>query len=368
MTFSTALLDIVRGGFVGLGVGDALGVPVETMSHDAILAATGGAGITGYIAPKQTRVKDTEGLPPGSTSDDTQLARVTSRSLVRAYGFNLVDQGHALVEEFEATTFGWGGTTKAAALAIKAWRDSGGTKGRHPEHPVPAPAVDGESAGSGPAMKIFPLAAYDLLGPGCDEMRFLSDAMELGRMTHGDLRASVASVALGHAIAAFAGAHGRHAPGFVEAAKAYVMHAVTRAESIYRFVRSPSPPFSAYLAKALALLDDPVALRTEVNATFLAVHSVPFAIATALRHPDDFRTAVLEGVNAGKDTDTVGAMVGAMVGSRLGIGGIPADWLDGLRDRDVILGEADELCMIMHGIDPLDAKRVIAPWKRDSLH
>lgn len=368
MTFSTALLDIVRGGFVGLGVGDALGVPVETMSHDAILAATSGTGVTGYLEPKQTRVKDTEGLPPGSTSDDTQLARVTSRSLVRARGFNLVDQGHALVEEFEATTFGWGGTTKAAARAIKAWRDSGGKQGRHPEHPVPAPAVDGESAGSGPAMKIFPLAAHDLLGQGSDEMRFLSDAMELGRMTHGDLRASIASVALGHAIAAFAGAHGKHAPSLREAAKAYVMHAVVRAESMYRFVRSSEPPFSAYLAKAFALLDDPVALRTEVNATFLAVHSVPFAIATALRHPDDFRAAVLEGVNAGKDTDTVGAMVGAMVGSRLGIGGIPADWLDGLRDRDVILGEADELCMVMQGIDPLDAKRVLPPWKRDSLH
>src|SRR5512142_3055186 len=93
ITFTSEFLESIRGGFVGLGVGDALGVPVETLSHEAILAATGGKGVDGYIEPKQTRVKDTGNLPPGSTSDDTQLALVTSRSLCRCRGFSLRDQG-----------------------------------------------------------------------------------------------------------------------------------------------------------------------------------------------------------------------------------------------------------------------------------
>lgn len=368
-TFTSEFLDTVRGGFVGLGVGDALGVPVETLNHEAILAATGGKGVEGYIEPKQTRIKDTAGLPPGSTSDDTQLARVTARSLCRCRGFDLRDQGLALVEEFEASTFGWGGTTTEAAIAIKKWRDSGGKEGRHPECPAPPAKTDGASAGSGPAMKVFPLAVHDLLGPGADDMVFLAHAMELGMMTHGDLRASIASVALGHAIAAFARTpRSAQERSFRRAIEAHVMAVVDRAEKMYVFARPQYPPFSDYLARAFALLGDPVALRTEVNASFLAVHSVPFAIATALRSPGDFRAGVLEAVNAGRDTDTVGSMVGAMIGSRVGLGGIPAEWVAGLRDKDGIVADADLLAMVMHGHDPLDAKRVIAPWLRGKTH
>lgn len=369
LTFTSEFLDILRGGFVGLGVGDALGVPVETMSHEAILAATGGKGVEDYIEPKQTRVKDTERLPPGSTSDDTQLALVTSRSLCRSRGFSLHDQGLALVEEYEASTFGWSGTTREAAIAIKAWRDSGGKEGRHPEIPAPPAKTDGASAGSGPAMKVFPLAAFVLLGPGADDMKFLSDAMALGMMTHGDLRASIASVALGHAIAAFARTpRSAQERSFRRAVEAHVMAVVDRTEKMYVFARPQYPPFSDYLTRAFALMDDPVALRTEVNASFLAVHSVPFAIATALRHSGDFRAGVLEGVNAGRDTDTVGSMVGAMIGSRVGLGDIPAEWVDGLRDKDKIIAEADMLAMVMHGHDPLDGKRVLAPWLRDKAN
>ncbi len=369
MTFSSEFLDSIRGGFVGLAVGDALGVPVETLSHEAILAATGGKGVDGYLEPKQTRVKDTANLPPGSTSDDTQLALVTSRSLCRCRGFSLHDQGLALVEEYETSTFGWGGTTTEAAIAIKRWRDSGGKEGRHPEIPAPPAKTDGASAGSGPAMKVFPLAAFGLLAPGADDMKFLSDAMALGMLTHGDLRASIASVALGHAIAAFARTpRSSQERSFRRAVQAHVMAIVDRTEKMYVFARPQYPPFSDYLARAFALMDDPVALRTEVNASFLAVHSVPFAIATALRHPGDFRAGVLEAVNAGRDTDTTGAMVGAMIGSRAGLGGIPKEWVDGLRDKEKIVAEADLLTMVMHGHDPLDDKRVRAPWLRGDDH
>lgn len=358
-------LEIVRGGFVGLAIGDALGVHVETCSHEEIMKATGGEGVAGYILPKQTRVKDTEDLPHGSTSDDTQLALVTSRSLARRRGFDLHDQAAALVEAYETSEFGWGGTTARAAMAFKKWRDTRGKEGRHPEHPTPPPEKEGGSAGNGPAMKIFPLAAYDLFGRYDTDEVFLAHAMDLGRMTHGDLRASIASVALGHAIAAFADAP---ADRFREETSARVMERAVRAEKAYRYCRPQTPAFSLYLARAFALMDDPVALREEVNAGFLAVHGVPFAIATALRHPDDFRTAVLEGVNAGHDTYTIGSMIGAMLGCRVGAGGIPGEWRDGLRGADGIIAGADALAMACYGLDPDDAKRAFPPWLKDGLH
>jgi ADP-ribosyl-[dinitrogen reductase] hydrolase len=355
----------VRGGFIGLAVGDALGVPAEGHSYDWIMRKTGYQGIVGYLDPKLSCVKDTQGLPVGSTSDDTQLARVTARSLIRSRGFDIEDQGRGLIEEFERTKFGWGGTTTAAAVAIKEWRDSHGEKGRHPAAPAPVPTTEHPSAGSGPAIKVFPLAAYYLIGRNPDRaaMPFLDHAMSLALMTHGDVRACVASVALGHAIAAFA-----RLPSFATDARdkrfiaTEVMRATKRAESIHRNFRPQAPPFSAYLERAFSLLDDPLMLRTEVNTGFLAVESVPFAIATALRHPDDFHAAVCEGVSAGHDTDTVGAMIGAMIGSRVGLEGIPAEWRESLLDRDAILDEADQLCKVAFDIDPDDDKRVIPEW------
>ncbi len=349
----TKFCHSVNGGFLGLAIGDALGVPVETLSHEAILAATDGAGVTGYIIPQQMRIKDTVNLPPGSTSDDTQLTLVTSRSLVRCKGFNLIDQGLGLVEEYERSKFGWGRTTTEAAQAIKLWRDSNHKFGRHPAIPVPRPDKDGASAGSGPAMKIFPLAVHDLFGRDTfnAEMAFHTHAVDLGRMTHGDLRAVIASVALGYAIACFANAPEVLAPDFRAKTTTRILEMVHRAEYSYKYCKPRTPPFSEYLARAFALLDDPVALRTEVNASFRAVHSVPFAIATALRHPNDFRAGVLEAVNAGRDTDTIGSMVGAILGSRCGTERMPPEWIIGLRGIVLVLDEADALSRMLFGVD-----------------
>ena len=74
------------------------------------------------------------------------------------------------------------------------------------------------------------------------------------------------------------------------------------------------------------LLDDPIALREKIGTNCFAMESVPFAIATFLRHPTDFRAGVLEAVNAGGDMDTTASMVGAMIGANCGLSAIPDEW------------------------------------------
>jgi ADP-ribosylglycohydrolase len=51
-------------------------------------------------------------------------------------------------------------------------------------------------------------------------------------------------------------------------------------------------------------------------------------MAVFLRHPRNFRAAVLEAVNAGGDTDSTASMVGALVGANCGLDVIPAEWLN----------------------------------------
>jgi ADP-ribosylglycohydrolase len=61
-------------------------------------------------------------------------------------------------------------------------------------------------------------------------------------------------------------------------------------------------------------------------------HCVPVAIHAWLRNPRDFRTAIIETVACGGDTDTTAAIVGGIVGSSVGKAGIPAEWISGIRE------------------------------------
>jgi ADP-ribosylglycohydrolase len=61
------------------------------------------------------------------------------------------------------------------------------------------------------------------------------------------------------------------------------------------------------------------------------VHTVPAALYCALRN-SDARVGLEQAVRLGGDTDTTAAIVGALVGARDGVGGLPQDWIDGVRD------------------------------------
>lgn len=343
--------DKIRGCLIGVAVGDALGMPVETMTPEQILAETSGQGITGYATPIQRRLKGTAALPAGATTDDTQLTLAVARSLIRARGFNLRDLAAEHVQEWEVTEFGWGGTTRRAVEEMARFLD-GRTDGpsRDPSDPAPRPSKPGASCGNGVAMKIAPLAIWYLRNEtDLKTMEpFLTFATQFGLMTHGDPRASVAAIAVGAAIG--------QAMSLPEAAPDTMVTAAVR-HTVGLYVSVIEARLSAYrpqpekvsdkLRLALANLDDPVALRQAVGAGCFALESVPFALGTYLRHPTDFRAGVLEAVNAGGDTDTTGAMVGAMIGATVGLSGLPADLVDGLRNKDEVLAVADAFIAAM---------------------
>jgi ADP-ribosylglycohydrolase len=331
--------DRIRGCLVGLAVGDALGMPVETMSPSAIRLATNGHGVNGYLAPIQRRIEDTRGLPPGSWTDDTQLTLAVARSLVRANGFDLRDQADELVSEWRRTTFGWGGTTAHSARELDERR-------RLPDDPAPMPIKPGDGCGNGVAMRISPLAVWCYAVRDLTETEpFLTWTMRLGLMTHGDPRASLAAIAIGTAVGAALHLPERRVPA--ENVRFAVYRLVDRfvrlAEERWANYRPSSELLSERLRVAERHLADPLLLRRAVGTGCFALQSVPFAIGTFLRRPYSFRAAVLEAVNAGGDADTTASMVGAMCGATVGLGGIPENLVAGLHDANRILKAADEL-------------------------
>ncbi len=338
----------IHGSFLGIAIGDALGMPVETMTARQILDATQGSGISGYVDPIQHRIKDSEHLKRGSTTDDTQLSLAVARSLMSRNGFSVESQAYHHVLEMARGDFGWGRSTRNAITELALWFESGGAVGRKPlsevEMPPNQPARIG--TGNGVAMKIVPLALWHFANPPSSENRenFLDDALDLGLMTHGDPRASFAAVAVGAVIAEClnwdTSEINERLPAFVKTVKTGVLNSVIAAEKENRDFRPNKDTLSRRLAMAFKLLHDPERLLKEVGNGCFALESVPFAIATFLRHPTDFRAAVLEAVNAGGDADTTASMVGAMSGALLGQESIPEDLIQGLRKRDMITDHA----------------------------
>ncbi len=345
------LIDKFRGCLLGVAVGDALGMPVEIMRPEEILAATGGQGVTGYLPPQQDKSNRTQHqllgtrqLPPGAVTDDTMLSLAVARSLINCGGYDQLDQVNEFLDEFDRSTIGWGRATKDSAKAIKLWLDSGGKAGRDPTAPADPPAKPNQGCGNGVAMKIAPLALFDALKHGILSVEFLEDALRLGRTTHGDLRASFAAMAVGDVVAMMLRCEPFPTHGIsASMLRRSLCDRIDGEEWRHRDELPPGDSLTTKLMIMFGHLGSAEELRQNVGTGCLCLESVPFAIGVFLRHPADFRAAVLEAVNAGGDADSTASMVGAMVGANLGLGGIPPDLRDGCLVRDEVIRLADAL-------------------------
>ena len=53
---------------------------------------------------------------------------------------------------------------------------------------------------------------------------------------------------------------------------------------------------------------------------------------------DNYRDCILKAVNLGEDTDTTACVAGGLAGIMYGLEGIPAEWVEGLRGKDLLDG------------------------------
>jgi ADP-ribosylglycohydrolase len=314
-------------------------MPVETMTPNDILKATDGNGVTGYLAPIQTRLAGTKNLPAGSITDDGQLSLASARSIIRVGDFSVNNQALELVREFESCAFGWGRATAEGAKELQAWFGSNGKDGRNPTCPAPAPTKPGEGCGNGVAMKIGPLSIFRTIQFGLMVEPFMSEAMQFGLLTHGDPRASFAAIAIGTVIGTMLYADpcfssrnmqkiGPIDPSDIKNQLFY--QRVKDAEARYQYFRPDPDTLSGRLENMWQNTHTADALRIAAGTGCFALESVPFAIGTFFRHPTNFREGVLEAVNAGGDTDTNASMVGAMIGANCGLVAIPMEMQRGL--------------------------------------
>ena len=61
-------------------------------------------------------------------------------------------------------------------------------------------------------------------------------------------------------------------------------------------------------------------------------HTIPIAIHAWLTNQDDFHSGLVNTIQCGGDTDTVGSIVGSLIGIQVGVENIPENWRKGLFD------------------------------------
>lgn len=324
------LRPYVRGSMVGLAIGDALGMPVESMTHEEIMATTNNKGITDFIAPVQKKFKSCRNFLPGQWTDDTQLALAVAKSLIRSKGFNLEDQALAHIEAYKESARGWGGTTRNAIKEIM-------NGVRKPNEPAKDKPCGG--AGNGVAMKIAPLAIFHAIR---QDNKFFASAVSLGQMTHQNFKASFGALLIGEPIIQSICRHSLNNATSPNNLNFRLLCARETLDEADRKVVNKEKSFRHCLLPSMETKNTDE-LRRITGMGFHVVDTVCFSLGICKMFPDNFETALIETVNSGGDADSNAAMVGAILGAKLGIDAIPAWWLDGLYKIDEIIEVADKL-------------------------
>ena len=296
--------DRARGVLLGPACGDALGRPVEGWSAERIDGEHG--TLTDFVGD------GVHGKPPGTVTDDTQLALRLARSLVDCDGYDSADFVQRLLEWYERRPFGIGGTTTEALRRI-----SDGVPPVEAAERARAAKPPGRKATNGSVMRCAPIAIAYRDDP--EELRRVS--RDSSRVTHADPRCVHGCAALNLTIA-------------------YALADATR--PLERALEDLSVDAPAALREGLAPNADDTIDPDALEPANDAVETLRTACYHGLA-ADSLEGAIVDAVDEGGDTDTIGAVAGAVAGARFGATDLPDRWRSSLECRDELERLADEL-------------------------
>ncbi|QUQ62711.1 ADP-ribosylglycohydrolase [Kutzneria sp. CA-103260] len=295
--------------FTGLAIGDALGMPTQSMPREAIQARYG--VLTGF-EPGPADQPIAPGMAAGSITDDTEQAVLLARLLIAG-------DGRVDPRRLAADLLAWeedmrrrgsldllGPSTKAAVSAVAAGESL-------------------EKAGrfgttNGAAMRITPVGiAY----PTDDLQSLVDSVVEASWVTHNTGVALSGAAAVAAAVSAgIAGADVREATKVAaEAARL----AVGRGNWIAAGDVGTRLAWASELVEGMAPGEAADLIYRLVGTSVATQESVPAAFAVLAVHPDDPWRACLLAASLGGDCDTIAAMAGAIAGACHGEDAFPGE-------------------------------------------
>ena len=309
--------ETVKSAVLGLVVGDALGVPVEFMSRTELVSAP----VTGM------RDYGTHHQPAGTWSDDSSMALCLLESLTRGLDYEdmmarflrWADEGYMTAH---GKVFDMGIATRKALMNFA--------------HGTPALECGGNGTydnGNGSLMRILPMALYlhRTMGP---EFPDLENAYHMihnaSALTHANpislIGCGIYCAVVNELLCGGSGS-------------ADIQRGIAQAKVAYFGMPEYKPYLKEYRRVDVDVLQ--TLPKSEVSSSGYVVHTLEAAL-WCLLHTNSYRSCLLEAVNLGEDTDTVGAVAGGLAGIRYGIGmaGIPEEWLSVIAKRE----EIESLC------------------------
>ena len=293
--------------FIGLAVGDALGVPVEFRSRESL---------------RQNPVVDmrsfgTHEQPKGTWSDDSSLTFCLTESLCNGYDLKDISIKFAqwyseLIWTQHGKVFDIGNTTRRA---IEEFLRNNKTR----------PMLGGSSEydnGNGSLMRISPLVYY--IKDVSIEKRF-DIIKDISKLTHGHIRSTISCfIYLEFFIEVINGLKLKDAYDKMKRTvnNFLLANPICSQKEIDTFNRVLTSDIETYK-------------EDEIKSGGYVVHTLEASL-WCLLNTNSYSEAVLKAVNLGDDTDTTATVVGAIAGMHYGLSEIPKEWIESLvRKEDI---------------------------------
>jgi ADP-ribosylglycohydrolase len=301
--------DSALGALYGLAIGDALGMPTQLMSRDAIAKRY---GMLRTFEPADADHPLAGGMSAASITDDTEQALLVARLLIEG-------GGHIDGRRFAGELVRWEDGMRA--------RGSLDLLGPSTKRAVEA-VIDGEpleesgryGTTNGAAMRVSPVG---IAVPSTDVTALVDRVEEVSRVSHNTGVAIAGASAIAAAVsAAVDGANLADAIDLaIEAARVGASRGYwVAAADIGARIR-----LALDVADRIDVEASLVRIYEVVGTSLASQESVPAAFGIVSLYPDDPWQACLAAASLGGDSDTVAAMVGAMGGALCGVDALPED-------------------------------------------
>ena len=304
------MTEFIRDAFIGFAIGDALGVPVEFESREA-LKINPVRGMRGNMMHNQ---------PAGTWSDDSSMVFCTAESLCNGYS---LDDIALQFSNWKNNKF-WTPHGRVFDIGIAISKgieriDRLLELGIHVK-PIPSQFVNQNENGNGSLMRMLPLVFYLADKPIKEHFTIIHD---LSALTHAHERAVIGCfIYVEFAIHLLKREDKHTAYSLVQQEVTGILSGLTSEKELRLYNR--------ILNKNIA--EDP---EESINSSPYVLHSLEACLWTVMRN-ENFHDTVLKAVNLGGDTDTIGALVGGLAGLLYGIEEIPKEWIDVLAKKDDI--------------------------------
>lgn len=293
--------DKIKGGIVGLLIGDALGVPYEFHSRESIPPLEE----IEFEPPSYFR-RAHAGVPTGTWSDDGAQALILLNTLLECEKFDANHFARGLVDWYDKGFMAVGGNVFDVGIqTANAIREL-----KRGVEPLTAGGADEYSNGNGALMRVLPLAIWH---KGSDS-ELIADAFDQSAVTHGHLRSKFCCAL-------------------------YCLWA-------RRILQNADNPWENSVETLYEIFPEGTIENTEFETRIFpkdAIYDVSGSgyVVDSLRasrwanNNQTYEETVKAAISLGDDTDTTACIAGGIAGLKFGLDEIPIRWRENLQGKEL---------------------------------